>query len=204
MDSKRSKKVKILVIIGITCIVWGFITMFISSVKKDQKEMNSRMDIINKSYKDFSKKIEEFNTMRDSLHKEFLDKVYYETLVTQDTEFKNKLKTYEELVSNISLSTKDNLRKYCIDDIYYSSSDVNSECAAFKLGYEEMVNSFVDDINQYNSNLVQYNAWLDSEGKTDSIHLEGYETKKKYIDYNKDGEYSGKEIDKNKDKEEDK
>ncbi len=193
MDEKKSKKIKILVLIGITCVIWGFITMFISSVKKDQKEMNSRMDTIVKSYNNFSKKMEEFNTMRDQLHTEFLDKVYYDTLETQDAEFKNKLKSYEELVSKISLSTKNNLRKYCTDDIYYSSSDVNSKCAAYKQGYEEMVNYFVDDINSYNNNLQQYNAWLDSENKQDSIHLENYETKKKYIDYNKDGQYSGRE-----------
>lgn len=188
----KGKIIKILSIVGVTCIVWGFITMFIGSVKKDQKEMNSRMDVILKSYNKFEKRIEEFNKMRDTLHTDFLDKVYYETLATQDTGFKNKLKEYEELVSDISLSTKNNLRKYCVDDIYYSSSDVNNKCATYKLAYEEMVNSFVDDVSVYNNNLTQYNNWLDSNGKKDSIHLESYETKKKYIDYNKDGDYSGK------------
>ncbi len=193
MEDKKKKRIKILILIGITCVIWGFILMFINSVKKDQKAMNARMDTILKSYDNFSKKIEEYNTTRDTLHKEFLDKVYYETLEQQDVEFKNKLKNYEELVSNISVSTKDNLRKYCEEDIYYSSSEVNSKCAAFKQAYETMVNSFVDDINTYNNNLVQYNAWLDSTGKTENIKLEGYQTKKQYIDYNKDGEYSGRD-----------
>lgn len=190
---KKNKIIKILIIIGIACIVWGLIVMFISGVKKDQKEMNNRMKLITKSYADFTKKIEEFNKTRDALHKEFLDKVYYETLATQDTGFKNKLKDYESLVSKISLSTKDNLRKYCKDDIYYSSAEVNNQCASFKTGYEEMVNSFVDDINRYNDNLVQYNKWLDANGLTTSIRLEPYLTKNKYIDYNGDGEYTGKE-----------
>ena len=190
---KKNKTIKILIILGIICVVCGFILMFISGVKKDQKEMNDRMDIILKSYKNFEKNIDKFNKMRDELHTEFLDKVYYETLATKDTEYKNKIKNYEELVSKISLSTKDNLRKYCVDDIYYSSSDVNSKCASYKLGYEEMVNSFVDDVNRYNSNLTQYNNWLDSNGKKDSLHLDLYHTKKKYIDYNKDGEYSGRD-----------
>lgn len=193
MEKKKNKKLKILILIGITCVIWGFVIMFISSVKKDQKAMNERMDTIIKSYDSFSKKIEEFNIMRDTLHTEFLDKVYYETLESKDVEFKNKLKKYEELVSSISVSTKDNLREYCKDNIYYASSDVNNKCAAFKQGYEEMVNSFVEDINAYNNNLTKYNAWLDSEGKTDSIKLEGYQTKKTYIDYNEDGVYSGRE-----------
>lgn len=195
MKNLKNKKVKILVLIGITCIIWGLILMFVSSVKKDQKEMNARMDKIVNSYDKFSKKIEEFNTMRDSLHTEFLDKVYYEKLETQDTDFKNKLKTYEELVSSISLSTKNNLRKYCQDNIYYSSSDVNNKCAAYKQAYEEMVNSFVDDINTYNSNIDQYNKYLDTQGATNALRLEKYQTKKQYIDYNKDGTYSGRSED---------
>ena len=195
MKDLKNKKVKILVLIGITCIIWGLILMFVSSVKKDQKEMNARMDKIVNSYDKFSKKIEEFNTMRDSLHTEFLDKVYYEKLETQDTDFKNKLKTYEELVSSISLSTKNNLRKYCQDNIYYSSSDVNNKCAAYKQAYEEMVNSFVDDINTYNSNIEQYNKYLDTQGATNALRLEKYQTKKQYIDYNKDGTYSGRSED---------
>ena len=195
MKDLKNKKVKILVLIGITCIIWGLILMFVSSVKKDQKEMNARMDKIVNSYDKFSKKIEEFNTMRDSLHTEFLDKVYYEKLETQDTDFKNKLKTYEELVSSISLSTKNNLRKYCQDNIYYSSSDVNNKCAAYKQAYEEMVNSFVDDINTYNSNIDQYNKYLDTQGATNALRLEKYQTKKQYIDYNKDGTYSGRSED---------
>ena len=195
MKDLKNKKVKILVLIGITCILWGLILMFVSSVKKDQKEMNARMDKIVNSYDKFSKKIEEFNTMRDSLHTEFLDKVYYEKLETQDTDFKNKLKTYEELVSSISLSTKNNLRKYCQDNIYYSSSDVNNKCAAYKQAYEEMVNSFVDDVNTYNSNIDQYNKYLDTQGATNALRLEKYQTKKQYIDYNKDGTYSGRSED---------
>ena len=195
MKNLKNKKVKILVLIGITCIVWGLILMFVSSVKKDQKEMNARMDKIVNSYDKFSKKIEEFNTMRDSLHTEFLDKVYYEKLETQDTDFKNKLKIYEELVSSISLSTKNNLRKYCQDNIYYSSSDVNNKCAAYKQAYEEMVNSFVDDVNTYNSNIDQYNKYLDTQGVTNALRLEKYQTKKQYIDYNKDGTYSGRSED---------
>ena len=203
MEKKKNKKLKILILIGVIAIIWGFVIMFISSVKKDQKEMNARMDMILKSYDEFSKRITEFNTMRDTLHTEFLDKVYYETLEKNDIEYKNKLKKYEELVSNISVSTKDNLRKYCTDNIYYASSDVNNKCASFKQGYEEMVNSFIEDINTYNNNLTQYNSWLDSEGKTDSMKLEGYQTKKNYIDYNEDGTYSGKEEVDNKEKTED-
>lgn len=187
----KKKRVLIVVLIGITLIIWGIITLFISSVKKDQKEMNSRMETIITEYTKFSENIEKFNEERDNIHSSFLDDVFYETLEQNDVEYKNKLYDYEKKLSSISKETK-RIREYCKSGIYYSSSDVNNKCNSFKQGYEEMVNYFVEDINLYNKNIADYNKWLDSEGKTESIKLEPYNTSKKYIDYNKDGEYSGK------------
>lgn len=187
----KNKKIVVLVVIGVTCIVWGLITLFISSVKKDQREMNARMDVIIDNYTKFNSNLEEFNSKRDEIHKEFLDTIYYETLGNNDTEYKNKLYEYEKIVTNISKNAN-KLRDYCKDGIYYSQSDVNSKCNSFKQGYEEMINTFVEDVNLYNSNLEQYNSWLESEEKTDSTKLENYKTSKKYIDYNKDGKYTGK------------
>lgn len=190
---KDKKKLSIILgVIGVALIIFGIILSFISNVKKDQKEMNSRMDTIVTEYSKFEKNIEEFNKTRKSLHEEFLDKVYYETLTQNDTAYKTKLTDYETQVAKISQSTK-TIREYCKDGIYYSSSDVNNKCNSFKLGYEEMVNSFVDDINTYNKNITAYNKYLDDEGNTTSLKLETYQTKKTYIDYNNDGKYSGKE-----------
>ena len=190
---KDKKKLSIILgVVGVALIIFGIILSFISNVKKDQKEMNSRMDTIVTEYSKFEKNIEEFNKTRKSLHEEFLDKVYYETLTQNDTSYKTKLTDYETQVAKISQSTK-TIREYCKDGIYYSSSDVNNKCNSFKLGYEEMVNSFVDDINTYNKNITAYNKYLDDEGNTTSLKLETYQTKKTYIDYNNDGKYSGKE-----------
>lgn len=187
----KKKKIVILVVVGVTCIIWGLITLFISSVKKDQREMNARMDVIIKDYTKFNSNLEKYNLKRDEIHQDFLDTIYYEALGNNDTQYKNKLYEYEKIVTDISKSTK-KLRDYCKEGIYYSKSDVNSKCNSFKQGYEEMINTFVEDINLYNSNLNQYNDWLDSEGKTDSVKLDNYKTSKKYIDYNKDGKYAGK------------
>lgn len=190
---KDKKKLSIILgVVGVALIIFGIILSFISNVKKDQKEMNSRMDTIVTEYSKFEKNIEEFNKTRKSLHEEFLDKVYYETLTQNDTAYKTKLTDYETQVAKISQGTK-TIREYCKDGIYYSSSDVNNKCNSFKLGYEEMVNSFVDDINTYNKNITAYNKYLDDEGNTTSLKLETYQTKKTYIDYNNDGKYSGKE-----------
>ena len=186
------KKITILILLGIISIVVGLIILFISNLKKDQQNMNDRISIIIKEYNSFSKDLNKVNKTRDTLHNDFLDKIYYDTFEKNDTSYKNRLLEYEEDVTDISKNNK-KLKEYCNSNIYYSSSDANSKCSAFNLAYEQMVNSFVDDINKYNSNISMYNSWLDGQGNTSSLKLEKYKTKKTYIDFNKDGNYSGKE-----------
>ncbi len=186
------KKITILILLGIISIVVGLIILFISNLKKDQQNMNDRISIIIKEYNSFSQDLNKVNKTRDTLHKDFLDKIYYDTFEKNDTSYKNRLLEYEEDVTDISKNNK-KLKEYCNSNIYYSSSDANSKCSAFNLAYEQMVNSFVDDINKYNSNISAYNSWLNEQGNTSSLKLEKYKTKKTYIDFNKDGNYSGKE-----------
>lgn len=192
MSSEDNKKVVLLVLIGVVCLITGFVLMFISSVKKDQKELNSRISTIVTSYKKFKNNLEKVNKERDDIHKEFLDTIYYETFQQNDTSYKNKLLAYEENITKLSKNNS-KLKEYCNSGVYYSSTDANNKCRAFNLAYEEMINSFVDDISMYNKNINTYNKWLKDKGDTTSIILEKYKTKKTYIDFNQDGDYSGKE-----------
>ena len=188
----NKKHILILVLLGILSIIVGFILMFITNIKEDQQQLNNNISKINKDYDSFKKDIEEVNKTRDELHKNILDTVYYESFESSENEYKRALYNYEKAVTDISKKYT-NLKGYCEIGIYYSSSDANSKCNAFNLGYEQLINTFVDDINMYNNNVKKYNNWLDEQQNTTSKKLEGYKTKKTYIDYNKDGEYSGKE-----------
>lgn len=188
----NKKHILILVLLGILSILIGLILMFITNIKKDQQQLNNNISKINKDYANFKKDIEEVNKTRDELHKNILDTVYYESFESSENEYKKALYNYEKTVTDISKNYA-NLKGYCEVGIYYSSSDANSKCNAFNLGYEQLINTFVDDINMYNNNVKKYNNWLDEQQNTTSKKLEGYKTKKTYIDYNKDGEYSGKE-----------
>ena len=188
----NKKHILILVLLGILSIIVGFILMFITNIKEDQQQLNNNISKINKDYDSFKKDIEEVNKTRDELHKNILDTVYYESFESSENEYKRALYNYEKVVTDISKKYT-NLKGYCEIGIYYSSSDANSKCNAFNLGYEQLINTFVDDINMYNNNVKKYNNWLDEQQNTTSKKLEGYKTKKTYIDYNKDGEYSGKE-----------
>ncbi len=190
MSNKKSTL--ILILLGILSIVLGFIILFISNIKKDQQEMNRRMTKIGSKYDTFKNKVEEINVVRDNLHKEFLDTIYYETFSENELKYRKSLYNYEKQVTDLSKKNS-TLKEYCKSGIYYSSSDVNNKCNAFNLAYEQLINTFVDDVNKYNANIAQYNKWLKEQNKNESEKIENYETKKTYIDYNKDGQYSGKE-----------
>lgn len=192
-DNKKTKKYIIFAIVGVIALILGIILIFISNIKRDQKELNSRIKKIDKEYAVFKTDLEAVSAKRDELHKEFIDTIYYETFQTNDTGYKNKLQEYEEMVNNVSKKNK-TLKEYCNAGIYYSQTETNNKCSAFNLGYEEMVNSFVEDVSSYNKNIENYNKWLDSKNDTTSIKLEKYKTNKTYIDFNKDGEYSGKGV----------
>ena len=77
------------------------------------------------------------------------------------------------------------------DDVYYPESSINNKCINYKSIYEQVVNYFVTDINIYNKNIVNYNNYQASLGS--GLLLKSYDTNKKFIDYNKDGSYDGKE-----------
>lgn len=192
MSSDSNKKIVTLVLLGSVCLISGFVLMFISSIKKDQKELNSRIDTIIKGYKKYKKDLVDINKERDLIHNEFLDKIYYETFQQKDTEYKNKILKYEEDITDLSKKNK-KLKEYCNSGVYYSSTDANNKCRAFNIAYEQMINTFVEDVSIFNSNIDKYNKWLDEKGDKTSIRLEKYKTKKTYIDFNDDGDYAGKE-----------
>ena len=188
----KKKTILILILLGILAIVVGGVLLFIADLKKDQQEMNSRMSKISSNYQEFKSGIEKINEKRDTLHKEFLDTVYYDSFYEDEKKYRTTLYNYEKELTNLS---KDNekLKEYCKVGIYYSSSDINSKCSAFNLAYEQLVNTFVDDVAQYNSNIGEYNKWLKEQNNNLDKQTKTYETKKTYIDYNQDGEYSGKD-----------
>ena len=78
--------------------------------------------------------------------------------------------------------------KLC-DDVYYPDSSVNSKCSDYKLVYEQVMNYFVSDVGVYNNTIKTFNEQYAKNNK-----LVNYETKKDYVDFNKDGAFDGKEV----------
>ena len=167
------KSAKILLIVGITLTITGLITNFTFGLKQDKQEVNKRMKVVNSTYETFKDSAKEFSTTRDNLYDNVFSELYFETLNLTISNCLTELTKYEQKLDEIT-PIAEKLKKNC-QDIYFPSSDTNTKCQNYALSYEEMVNYFVNDVKQVNDNIEKYN------------------TTKKYIDFNEDKEYSGKE-----------
>ncbi len=170
-------------------IVSGSVSSFLLGLKADKDSTYKRMDTVSDSFETFSTNVSAFEDMRDELYNSVLSNVYYDSLYGNDSFIKNRLSNYENLVDELQRNTN-KLDKLC-DDVYYPESSINNKCINYKSIYEQVVNYFVTDINIYNQNIVNYNNYQASLGS--GLLLKSYDTNKKFIDYNKDGSYDGKE-----------
>ncbi len=184
-----NNKKKIIIIVTIILIFIIIISIFVTNIVRDKKQTARTMDLIEKEYQTFEKDIELFNSKRDEIYSQIFVETYYDTIKEKYQVWNNNLTEYEEKVDKIIKNSK-NLQKYC-NGIYYSKPQINQNCNNFASLYEEMINSFVTDINEYNKIIKNYNEYIKENNQQEV--LSSYKTTKKYLDYNKDNNYSGKE-----------
>ena len=170
-------------------IISGGVSSFVLGLKKDKQEIYNRINDVNDEFEVFSTNTSVFESFRDELYNVVLSNVYYDTMYDEDKAVKNKLSNYENLVDELTKNTK-KLDNLC-NDVYYPDSKVNTKCNNYKSIYEQVVNYFVSDINVYNENVVKYNEY--QKNNNSDLRVDKYKTTKKYIDYNNDKEYDGKE-----------
>lgn len=178
---------------SIMMIISGTVGTFIVSLKQDQELTQARMIVVNDTFEDFNMGVSAYELERDNLYTEVLGNLFYDTLMNEDANLKNKLSNYEGIVDQVisNVTEMDNLCK----DVYYPDGDVNNKCKNYKIIYEQVANYFIDDIKLYNSTIKEFNMQQVTLGT--NIVLEEYKTSKNYVDYNNDGVYEGKEVDNN-------
>lgn len=170
-------------------IISGGVSSFVLGLKEDKEEIYNRINDVNDEFEVFSTNTSVFENFRDELYNVVLSNVYYDTMYDEDKTVKNKLSNYENLVDQLTKNTK-KLNGLC-EDVYYPDSKVNTKCNNYKSIYEQVVNYFVTDISVYNENVKKYNEY--QRNKNSDLRVDNYKTNKKYIDYNHDKEYDGKE-----------
>lgn len=189
--ASRGSKTKVLIIILITLFVIFclLICFFIIDLKKDKKQTREQMSKVIDSYEIFSTEIDDFNDARNQLYLDVFENTYYVTLSNNDTKFKEMFTNYEKIVDRV-VNGALRLEKYC-KNVYYTDSKVNTKCKEYGEVYEQVINAFVSDVKLYNENITNYNKYQAEKGGT--LFLNSYVTKKKYLDYNGDKKYQGKE-----------
>lgn len=187
----KAKKIGILLLtVSMIMIISGTVTTFLVSLKKDRAETQARMVVVNDSFEEFNTSVSAFELERDTLYTESLGNLYYDTLTTDDEMLKNKFSNYESIVDTVVKNVK--IMDGLCRDVYYPDSNVNSKCSNYKLIYEQVVNYFMEDVKLYNNTIKTFNEQQVAAGST--IALIEYKTAKKYVDYNKDGVFEGKEV----------
>lgn len=186
-DSNIRKIAYVMLTLSLVLIVSGGFSSFLIGLKNDRAETYNRMNNVNDEFEIFSTNTSVFENYRDSIYTDFLGGIVCENLYVKDADIKNSLSNYEHLVDELEDSVT-KLNNLCTD-VYYPDSATNNMCLNYKSIYEQVVNYFVSDIKNYNGSVKECNAAL-----TDSnLKIKKYSTDKKYIDYNDDDKYDGKE-----------
>ncbi len=177
--------------LGMILIISGGFSLFLEGLQKDREAVVHRMSDVSTEFETFSTNVSHFGDYREDFHESVLENLYYDTMLSTDTFVKQELKKYEEMVDDIesSVSILDSL----CEDVYYPEGDVNSMCMNYKSMYELVVNYFVLDVDDYNFNVGKFNDYQKSNLL--NTFIREYSTTKKFIDYNNDGVFEGKEED---------
>ena len=176
-----------LLTLSLILIISGGFSSFLLGLRQDKENTINMMKVVDDEFEVFSANTSVFENFREDLYATTLEGVVCNQLVTNDVIIKNKLSNYENLVDELDKSVR-NMDKLCVD-VYYPDSSANSKCSNYKTIYEQVVNYFVTDINSYNKSIKACNGAV-----TDSnLIMKEYKTNKKYIDFNKDKKYDGKE-----------
>ncbi len=179
-----------LITISFILIVAGAVSTFVIGLQADREAFYMRVDDVNNEFEVFSTNTSAFENVRNELYDVVFANVYYDTMYEEDKNIKTKLSNYEQLVDELTKNT-DYLDKLCSSS-NRSFDDLKTKCSKYKNIYEQAVNYFVSDIEDYNANVLKYNEYQKSLNNI-SYQIEKYETKKNYIDYNNDSVYDGKE-----------
>ena len=175
--------------LGLMLIIAGGFSSFLAGLKKDRELVVRRMDDVSADYETFDTSVSLFGDYREDFHDSILENLYYETMYNSDTLVKNEFIKYESMVDDISETVKA-LDALC-RDVYYPEGNINSMCMNYPTIYEQVVNYFLVDVNEYNDIVKQYNQYQNSTNS--SYYVKEYSTTKKYIDYNGDKVFEGKE-----------
>lgn len=186
---KKSLKIVGIVLLIIVILFVGA-CFWVNGLKEDKAATKKKTDKILNSYSDFNKSVDEFSTLRNKFY-EYKEDLYIETLSTNATAWNDFITSYEAAIKKVDTTAK-NLKENCT--IEYGDVRANSRCTTFKANYEAANNYYISDAKLYNELIDEYNEYnKKNNNKYAEVNKAKFVVYKDYIDYDKDGEYFGKE-----------
>jgi len=166
----------IIVILSIILVLSIIITIFLVKLKKSQELSQEDMAKITSNYQLVSDKVNEYNKIRVTLN-EYMDNFYFDTYLENENNYLVTLNSYDQAMKDIQGYIQV-IDEKCI--VIYKDSSVNSICQTYQTLYEKLVNLYVSDITNYNSKIISYNDYKNSDIELyPMLYTE-------YLDYNKD------------------
>lgn len=189
-EIRKMRKISyIMMLISIFMVISGCISSLFIGLKEDKEMTNLRMNEVNLEYEDYSTMVSLFENERDSMYENIFNNITFDSMYTNNKYINNKLSNYEAMVDEMHKNVN-KLDDLC-NDMYYPDSSVNIICNNYKIIYEQVNNYFVLDIDEYNKNVDKYNEYIMTVDP--NLVVKKFETKKKFLDFDNDGEIVGKD-----------
>ena len=171
----NNKKKLILAISAFVIVAVGFgVFQLVNSFKRDQKEVEKNMTIVNENYEKFNQYIEQFNQKSEILQKEMKEELYYTTLTTKNVSIVKLLNEIDMIVNNI-MQINNILKDKC--QVYYKNAEVNQKCQSYNVSMENVELVYKGAVENYNKVITSYNEWTNKTGNTSYKKLPLYQPK---------------------------
>ena len=174
----------IIVIIFICAWVW------VDGLKEDTAITKKKMDEVLDAYPKFNEEVDNFSKLRNQLY-ESKEDLYLETLRDNAASWNTFMENYKNSIMKVE-NTALILKKNCAEE--YGDVNVSSKCTTFKANYEAAHNYYISDVKMYNQMVDEYDVYNAEHGNGYAkVNKASYGPYDDYIDYDKDGEYFGKD-----------
>ncbi|MBE6151597.1 MAG: hypothetical protein E7162_07310 [Firmicutes bacterium] len=180
----------IFLIAGIISLGIGIGIMYKNESGK-QKALEALKTSIVNDYEDFKVKVEVFSEERTNIYQSLNKITYLTDIKVNYASLIEEYKKYEETLKEIDKVSKD-LKVNCFEQ-EFKEVTINNKISAFVINYEQAVNYFIQDVNNFNEKVKLYNDWLKQTYPTAQVvELEEYVSSyTKYVDVNNDGVFEG-------------
>ena len=178
---KHFKLAIVLLIIGILLVVTGNSLLVYKLLNNEKIEEEKIIRNIKTEYKVFKEDVQLFSKVKEEYDSKVSSNLFLETIDEYPNWIKN-IDSYTKIINKLDKDSK-YLKNNCINKSHIDKGTLN-KCSAFMLAYEECVNTYVNDIEDFNNKIVEFSK------NYDKVKLTEYKLKFDRVDINNDGEYT--------------